>query len=110
MFSYTCVWLLLVTTIFEPFLNESIKGGTIGNKVWAQLLYMVCTIAFFALVILCFFYMEKWWYPLVSMAIGASISGVTKAIPFINPLMYFSCWIVTPVLITLTYLSLFGVI
>ena len=48
-FLYLCLVGLLVATIFEPFLNESIKGGTIGNKVWAQLLYMVCTIAFFCI-------------------------------------------------------------
>lgn len=110
MFSYTCVWLLLVTTVFEPFMDDSIKGGTIGNKVWAQILYMLCKISYFALVILSFFFMAKWWHPIPAMAIGALISGIVKAIPAVNTLMYFLCWIVTPVLITLTYLSLFGVI
>lgn len=103
----TWIWMLIayrIIALTTPFTSKI--GALLG---------MVTTIAVPIFCVLCFFFATKWWYGLV--ALGIYLFG-TLFTPRINPddmgkaaRIYSGIFShVTPIIVILMYLSLFGVI
>ena len=105
-FYYFIVAWFLITCLQRVVGRGRVDVGAIMQKSFPKVILAICTIALVVFLILGFWFMPKWWYPLAF--IGCSI--VAAFIPLPDKVGALIALVAAPVLTVLAYLSLFGVI
>lgn len=109
MFSQHYFWYFLFAYFFTFSMDRVLKRDLMLPEITAQIMQidiLVCNIARYIFLIIGFWAMPAWWYPIAFL--GCSI--LAAVIPIGDKIAAFIGIIAAPVLSTLMYLSLFNII
>lgn len=102
---YLAAWLLLIC-LQRVVGSDRADVGTIMKGTFTQTVFVLCTISLIVFLILGFWYMPEWWYPLAFFG----MSLVVAVVPLPDKIGAILALVGAPVLCVLAYLSLFGVL
>ena len=100
LYYYAAAWLLL--TCLQRVQSRS---GDM-KRIYPSIVFGVCTISLVVFLILGFWFMPRWWYPIAFVG----VSVVAALIPIPDRIGAIISLVAAPVLCVLSYLSMFNVI
>ena len=108
MFTLPYFYFFLATVFFTFTMQRAIQHGQLSEKLSAicSIVYPACTLAYVVFLILGFWYMPHWWYPLAFYV----ISFLTSFIPIPDKIAATLGVVIAPICTVLMYLSLFQII
>lgn len=107
MFSHLFVWCYIIyTSCLSAFQRGAQSANQVGGlgiaNVYVNIGFWIDVI----FLILGFFFMPHWWYPLVLFGLGTLVN----AIPILDIIWVIIGWVAMPVCAVLMYLDMFGII
>lgn len=109
MFTLPYLYYYLLASFFTFMLERAYRNGTLRGELtpyYLPALFSVCHIAEIVFLILGFWFMPHWWYPLVFLA----LSFLTNFIPIPDKTAAIIGHVLAPLFVVLMYLNLFGIL
>jgi hypothetical protein len=106
MFSQPYLYYYLAAILLTFGLQRTQQKYGMYNGFYPTIVQGVCTIALLVFIVLGFFFMPHWWYPLVFLAMAVAVSMIPIPSRILAPIAI----VAAPVLCGLAYFSLFGVL
>lgn len=109
MFSHAYLYYYLLATFFAFVMLRASKSFNGSSAVLPVLYTMIggaCNLACFVFLVLGFWFMPHWWYPIVFVLLGIA----TALIPIPDAIASLIGIVVAPVFSVLMYLSMFGIL
>ena len=106
MFTQPYLYYYLAASFLTFCLQRSQQKYGMYNGTYPTVVQGVCTIALFVFIVLGFFFMPHWWYPLVFLAMAVAVGMIPIPSKLLAPIAI----VAAPILCGLAYFSLFGII
>ncbi len=106
MFSQPYLYYYLAASFLTFCLQRTQQKHGMYNGTYPTVVQGACTIALLVFIVLGFFFMPNWWWPLVFLALAVAVGMIPIPSRILAPVAV----VAAPALCVLAYLSMFGLI